>query len=1032
MKQAKPDTPAPAYAELHTLSYFSFLRAASAPEELVFQAHKLGYSALALTDECSLAGAVRAFLAAREVGLKLILGSTFQLDDIQLVVLAPDRDAYGDLSELISKARRRAPKGAYQLQLEDLSSCANRCLVIWMHAEKCSTATIQDTAAWLQAHFPTRAWIGVTRRLDGRDRQRLHVLETLGRQFDLPLTACGDVHMHIRKRRLLQDIVTAIRLGIRIQDAGFKLHANSEGCLRSRRRLAQLYPLKLLNETVGIAERCHFSLDELRYEYPEELVPKTLTPAAWLRQLTEAGMTRRWPNGIPDKIHALIEHELALIAELHYEPYFLTVHDIVQFARSRNILCQGRGSAANSAVCYCLGITEVDPARIDTLFERFISKQRNEPPDIDVDFEHQRREEVIQYIYRKYGRDRAALAATVISYRPKSAIRDVGKALGLSIDQVDRLSKTIHWWDGRRIDPQRLREAGFDPQHPLIRRLMQLVHQLIGFPRHLSQHVGGFVIARSALNRMVPIENAAMPERTVIQWDKDDLDALGLLKVDCLALGMLSAIQRCFALVNRHYGRQLGMDNIPAEDPAVYDMISRADTVGVFQIESRAQMSMLPRLRPACFYDLVIEVAIVRPGPIQGEMVHPYLRRRQGLEPVSYPSEAVRAVLERTLGIPIFQEQVIKLAVVAAGFTPGEADRLRRSMATWRKHGEIMEFEQRLVDGMHARGYPEQFARQIFRQILGFGEYGFPESHAASFALLVYVSAWLKHHYPGAFTCALLNSQPMGFYSTRQLVDDLRRHAGEVRPVDVCHSEWESTLTSEPISLRLGLQVIKGLSRAGAERLIAARAQQPFHDVDDLARRARLNRGDLEALAAANALIALAGHRHLARWACAGIEAERPLLEHTSIAETPPPLKVPTEGEGLVADYASLGLSLGRHPLALLRSRLNARGLKSAQHIHACRHGSLTRTAGIVTGRQSPGNASGVTFITLEDETGVTQVIVWPSLAEHQRKTLLQARLLEVAGEVQREGSVIHLIARRLEDHSHLLGRLATQSRDFH
>ncbi|MDT8386162.1 MAG: error-prone DNA polymerase [Thiogranum sp.] len=1032
MKKAKSDTPEPAYAELHTLSHFSFLRAASAPEELVVQAHKLGYSALALTDECSLAGAVRAFLAAREVGLKLILGSTFQLDDIQLTVLAPDRDAYGDLSELISKARRRASKGAYQLQIEDLSSCASRCLVIWMHAEKCSTARLQDTALWLQVHFPARVWIGVTRRLDGRDRQRLHTLETLGQQYDLPLTACGDVHMHIRKRRLLQDTVTAIRLGIRVQDAGFRLHANSEGCLRSRRRLAQLYPLKLLNETVGIAERCHFSLDELRYEYPEELVPKTLTPAAWLRQLTEAGMTRRWPDRIPDKIHALIEHELALIAELHYEPYFLTVHDIVQFARSRNILCQGRGSAANSAVCYCLGITEVDPARIDTLFERFISKQRNEPPDIDVDFEHQRREEVIQYIYRKYGRDRAALAATVISYRPKSAIRDVGKALGLSIDQVDRLSKTIHWWDGRRIDPQRLREAGFDPQHPLIRRLMQLVHQLIGFPRHLSQHVGGFVIARSALNRMVPIENAAMPERTVIQWDKDDLDALGLLKVDCLALGMLSAIQRCFALINRHYGRQLGMHNIPAEDPAVYDMISRADTVGVFQIESRAQMSMLPRLRPACFYDLVIEVAIVRPGPIQGEMVHPYLRRRQGLEPVSYPSEAVRAVLERTLGIPIFQEQVIKLAVVAAGFTPGEADRLRRSMATWRKHGEIMEFEQRLVDGMHARGYPEQFARQIFRQILGFGEYGFPESHAASFALLVYVSAWLKHHYPEAFTCALLNSQPMGFYSIRQLVDDLRRHAGEVLPVDVCHSEWDSTLTSDPVSLRLGLQVIKGLSRAGAERLIAARAQRPFHDVDDLARRARLNRGDLEALAAANALIALAGHRHLAHWACAGIEAERPLLEHTSIAERPPPLKLPSEGEELVADYASLGLSLGRHPLALLRSRLDARGLKPAQHIHACRHGSLTRTAGIVTGRQSPGNASGVTFITLEDETGVTQVIVWPSLAEHQRKTLLQARLLAVAGEVQREGNVRHLIARHLEDHSHLLGRLATQSRDFH
>jgi len=1046
------------YAELHCISNFSFLRGASHPEELVVRAAKLGYSALALTDECSLAGAVRAFLAAREAHLPLILGSELRLPDhLRLVLLATDRTGYGNLSELISVARRQAPKGEYRLQADDVIQYGGNCLLLWVNAERCDTAVAQDTATWIRDHFAGRAWLGVSRQLDGHDRQRLQALAGLGKRFDLPLVACGGVHMHTRRRRLLKDTLTAIRHGVRIQDAGHTLPANAEPYLRSRIRLSRLYPLSLMNETLRIARRCRFSLDELRYEYPEELVPEGLSPDTYLRRLTEQGLCQRWPQGAPDKVHDMIEHELALISELHYEPYFLTVYDIVRFARSRNILCQGRGSAANSAVCYCLGITEVDPSRIETLFERFISRQRNEPPDIDVDFEHQRREEVIQYIYKKYGRERAALAATIISYRPKSALHDVGKALGLSLDQLERLSKTIHWWDGRNLAEQRLREAGFDPANPLIRRLMQLVNELIGFPRHLSQHVGGFVIARDALNRMVPIENAAMPDRTVIQWDKDDLDALGLLKVDCLALGMLSAIHRCFDLLERYYGIRMDMDKVPAEDTRVYDMISRADTMGVFQIESRAQMSMLPRLRPARFYDLVIEVAIVRPGPIQGNMVHPYLRRRQGLEPVSYPSQAVRGVLERTLGIPIFQEQVIKLAMVAAGFTPGEADRLRRSMAAWRRHGQILEFEQRLVDGMQTRGYPEQFARQLFRQILGFGEYGFPESHAASFALLVYVSAWLKCYYPAAFTCALLNSQPMGFYTPRQLVDDLRRHAGDVRPVDVTRSDWECTLeksesrsiSSHPVSddttpnrtsidpdpgfsLRLGLQMVKSLSRQGAERLITARDRRPFSDVADLAHRARLDRGDLEALAAANALVSLAGHRHRARWACAGIEPERPLLGNTPLAEATPLLRVPGEGEELVADHASVGLSLGRHPLALVRAKLTDLGLWPAQHILDCPHGSITRTAGIVTTRQSPGSASGVMFITLEDETGMTQVIVWPGLVQQQRAVLLQARLLAVAGEVQREGDVIHLIAKRLRDYSHLLGRLVTQSRDFH
>ncbi len=1037
-------TPTPNYAELHCISNFSFLRGASHPEELVNHAHELGYTALALTDECSLAGIVRAHLAARKVGLPLILGSEFRLDHaLHLVLLATNRASYGNLSALISLARRRTPKGEYRLQRDELLPYTHDCLLIWVNAERCDTP--QDIASWIQNHFTKRAWIGVTRQLDGRDRQRLQSLQTLGQQFNLPLVACGGVTMHTRSRRQLRDILTAIRLGVRIRDTGFALHANGGHCLCSRTNLDKLYPRALLDESQHIAGLCRFSLDELRYEYPEELVPDNTSPGAWLRQLTEAGMHRRWPQGTPGKVYKLIQHELTLIAELHYEPYFLTVYDIVQFARSRNILCQGRGSAANSAVCYCLGITEVDPSRIETLFERFISRQRNEPPDIDVDFEHQRREEVIQYIYEKYGRERAALAATVVSYRPKSALRDVGKALGLSLDQLDRLSKTIHWWDGQQIAEERLHEAGFAADNPIIQRLMQLAHQLMGFPRHLSQHVGGFVIARDALDRMIPIENAAMPERTVIQWDKDDLDTLGLLKIDCLALGMLSAIQRCFKMLDEHYDMPLTMDSIAAEDPLVYDMISRADTVGVFQIESRAQMSMLPRLRPSCFYDLVIEVAIVRPGPIQGDMVHPYLRRRQGIEAVTYPSDAVREVLERTLGIPIFQEQVIKLAMVAAGFSPGEADQLRRSMARWRKHGQILAFEQRLVEGMRQRGYSEQFARQIFQQILGFGEYGFPESHAASFALLVYVSAWLKHYYPEVFTCALLNSQPMGFYTPRQLVDDLRRHDGDVQAVDVCYSEWECTLEKKEgdrcykkngdrpsVALRLGLQMVKGLSRSGAQRLIGARKQQSFRGIADLAQRALLNRKDLEALAAANALASLAGHRYQARWACAGIEPARPLLQDISIAEATPLLKTPSEGEQLVADYASTGLSLGRHPMALLRSRLTRLGLQPAQHLHSCSHGSFARTAGIVTGRQSPGSACGVTFITLEDETGIIQAIVWPHLAQRQRRVLLGARLLAVEGEVQREGEVLHLIAKQLEDHSHLLGRLVTHSRDFH
>ncbi|MGP1680097.1 MAG: error-prone DNA polymerase [Burkholderiales bacterium] len=1026
------DAVLPAYAELHCLSNFSFLRGASHPEELVARAQQLGYSALALTDECSFAGVVRAHMAAKECGLPLVIGSEIRLaNGPKLVLLATDREGYGNLSELITRGRRRATKGRYALETVDLDQGLPGCLALLL------PGAVPDVgeARWLAERFSGRAWIVAELLCGANDKARLAALRELGQACGLPLVAAGDVHMHLRSRRKLQDTLTAIRLGKPVAQCGLALYPNAERHLRLRLRLANLYPRELLEETLRIAARCAFSLDSLRYEYPEEIAPPGTTPSGHLRALTATGLARRFPAGVPDKVQALVEHELALIAELAYEPYFLTVHDIVSFARSKNILCQGRGSAANSAVCYALGITEVDPARMSMLFERFISRERNEPPDIDVDFEHQRREEVIQYIYAKYGRERAALAATVIRYRPKSAIRDCGKALGLELAQVERLAKSLSWWDRRQNLPERLHEAGFDPASPTVLRLLALVEALLGFPRHLSQHVGGFVIARGLLSRLVPIENAAMVERSVIQWDKDDLDALGLLKVDVLALGMLSAIKRALALIGQQKDITFAMSDVPAEDPEVYAMIQRADTVGVFQIESRAQMSMLPRLKPANFYDLVIEVAIVRPGPIQGGMVHPYLRRRQGLEPVSYPSDAVKAVLERTLGIPIFQEQVMQLAVVAAGFTPGEADQLRRSMAAWKRKGGLEHFEQRLIQGMGERGYAREFAERIFQQILGFGEYGFPESHSASFALLVYVSAWLKRHHPAAFLAVLLNSQPMGFYAPAQLVQDARRHGVEVRPVDALASGWECTLEPDADgapSVRLGLLMVKGLSEAGAGRIVEARAQGEFASVEELMRRAQLDRHELKCLAAANALQRIAGHRRLAYWQVAGVDTARHLLSEAPIHETDPPLRAPSEGDGLVADYRSLGLTLGRHPLALLRSRLKRMRLAAADEVRRLPHGSAVRAAGIVIGRQRPDTASGVVFVTLEDETGCVNVIVWRDLGERQRRELLGARLMAVYGSVEREGEVVHVIARRLADHSELLGRLETRSRDFH
>jgi error-prone DNA polymerase len=1021
------------YAELHALSNFTFLRGASHPEELVETAAALGYEALAITDECSMSGVVRAHTAAKEYGLrKLIIGSELRLrSGRKLVVLAQNRDGYAALCELITKARRAAEKGRYELTRLAFEDGLPNCVALWVPDDALSL-DVEDH--WIRETFRDRLWIAVELLADGRQREQLAKLREEGRRLKLPLVACGDVHMHSRSRRILQDTLTAIREGVTVDNAGFALYPNGERHLRSLEVLEHIYPQELLLESLRIAETIEFSLDELRYEYPDEIVPDGETPASYLRQLTEQGVRRRWPDGVADKVVELIEHELELIAELSYEQYFLTVYDIVAFARSQGILCQGRGSAANSAVCYCLGITEVDPGRMAMLVERFISKERNEPPDIDVDFEHERREEVIQYIYKKYGRERAALAATVITYRPRSALRDVGKALSLSDLQVGRLARSMQWWDGQRVDDSRVLEAGLDPESPVIKRLLYLVREILGFPRHLSQHVGGFVISKGSLSGLVPVENAAMPDRTVIQWEKTDLEDLGLLKVDVLGLGMLTAIRRSFDLLREFDGRELTLASVPAEDPLVYDMICDGDTMGVFQIESRAQMAMLPRLRPRCYYDLVIEVAIIRPGPIQGDMVHPYLRRRNGEEAVDYPSDDVKGVLQRTLGVPIFQEQVMQLAVVAAGFTPGEADRLRRAMAAWKRRGGLGPFEEKLVVGMRERGYEADFARQIFHQIEGFGEYGFPESHSASFALLVYVSSWLKRHEPAAFTAALLNSQPMGFYSASQLTQDARRHGVEVRPVDINRSDWDCTLETEEdgrAALRLGLRMAKGLAEEAGRRIVELRCVDGYHSIQQLLEAVGLDRRELGVLASAGALEVLEGHRHRARWAVAGVEKPLPLLKSMDRYEATPLLRKPTEGQDIVADYQSLGLTLGRHPMHLLRQRLDRYHYLPAERLPDLATGTTISLAGLVITKQRPGTASGVTFVTLEDETGHINLIVWKQVAEQYRAALLNARLMGIQGELQIEGEVVHVIARRLVDHTEMLGNLVVTSRDF-
>jgi error-prone DNA polymerase len=1044
--------PPPRFAELAVTTNFSFLRGGSHPEELVQRATELGLAGLGVADRNTVAGVVRAHVAAKEAGLRLAPGARLAFADGTPDILAypVDRRGWGRLCRLLSIGNNRAEKGSCILQLADLADhTEGLCLVLIPPRRhdaplKGLLETLRDLAAG-------RLWLAAPAGYRGDDQRRLARLAATAAAARVPLIATAEPLYHVPERRPLQDVLTCIRLHTTLAAAGRRLEANAERHLKPAAEMARLFRdhPEAVAETIALLSRLGFSLDELRYEYPDEAVAGFASPQAALAALTEAGARERYPEGVPEKVRAAIAHELAIVAELGYAPYFLTVHDIVRHARRLGILAQGRGSAANSAICFCLGITEVDPARADLLFERFISPERREPPDIDVDFEHERREEIIQYIYARYGRHRAGLAATLITYRTRSAVRETAKVFGLSDDVIARLNGTVWGSSGSGLDARDARRAGLDPSDPRLARVLALARELIGFPRHLSQHVGGFVLTRGRLDELVPIGPAAMAGRTFIEWDKDDLDALGILKIDILALGMLTAIRKAFDFLERHYGEKLTIASIPAEDPSVYRMLWRADSLGVFQVESRAQMTMLPRLRPQNFYDLVIEVAIVRPGPIQGDMVHPYLRRRQGLEPVVFPSKELEEVLGKTLGVPLFQEQAMRIAITAAGFTPAEADKLRRAMATFRRVGTIGTFQAKMIEGMVARGYERAFAERCFRQIEGFGEYGFPESHAASFALLVYASCWLKCHYPDVFAAALLDSQPMGFYAPAQILRDAREHGVEVRPVDINHSEWRTRLEPGPRAaehlsrrhaemaqdirsthaIRLGFQQIVGFSEESARRLVEAR-RNGYDSVRDLWLRSGLSTAVLEQLADADAFRSLGLDRRAALWAIRGLgragdKDNLPLLAFAQGAAVEPDVALapmPPDAH-VVADYRHLRLSLKAHPMAFARNALAGRGFIPAEALAATPTGARVRVAGLVTVRQRPGTASGVIFMTIEDETAVANVIVWPKVFETFRAVVLGARAVGVSGRVQNESGVIHVVSERLEDLTAMLGR---------
>jgi len=1052
------------FAELHTKSHYSFLTGASSPEELVYQAAALGYEAIAVTDECSFAGVVKAYQASRDCGIKLIIGSEFLIgasdaktdseQHIKLVLIAPSRVAYSEISALITKGRRRSPKGEYELGIDDLIFGLQHCLAIWIPEHCDQDQNHEDQLAIgtkLKRLFKDRIWLGVELFWQSRDQKNYLFSEQLSNALQMNMVACNDVHMHHKSRKPLQDTLTAIRHNTTIQALGTSRQSNAERYLKPLKILRHQYPITLLEESRRIADLCHFSMEELRYEYPREVVPKGLTPHQYLRKITMQGAQLRWSKGVPDKVMKLLEYELRIIQELRYEYYFLTVYDIVAFARTRDILCQGRGSAANSAVCYCLYITEVDPDARELLFERFISKERREPPDIDVDFESHRREEVIQYIYQKYSRKRTALTATVITYRRKSAVRDVGKAFGLPLNFVEELNRSMAWWDKLDTLNQHMQDRKFSFSSTLSQQFFKRVKEIVGTPRHLSQHVGGFLITHSPTSTIVPIENAAMPDRTIIQWDKYDIEILEMLKVDVLGLGMLSAIHRSLDMINSYQKKQLSMDLIPREDPKVYDMLCKGDSVGVFQVESRAQMSMLPRLKPRNFYDLVIEVAIVRPGPIQGDMVHPFLKRRNGEESISYPNKEIEAVLKRTLGVPIFQEQVIKLTMVAAGFTGGESDELRRAMASWGKNGDLYQFKDKLIQGMLARGYNSDFAERLFKQIQGFGAYGFPESHSASFAVLVYISSWLKLYYPAAFYAGILNSQPMGFYSPSQLVQDARRHNVQILPVCINNSDWEHSLqpfsphtaaasspttthTSTPAphtappALRLGLRLVKGVSEDSALALMQARSDRPFTGIADIKARKLLNSEELMKLTTANAFRDFDTNRRSAYWQSLQIDdglntqssADSNFgpnsSDNTSSNSNISFIKAPSAVESMLADYhSSRGVSLDYHPMSLLRNSKPFNRCTTSDSLLSKRNKSLIEVSGVVTGRQRPGTASGVIFMTLEDETGNINIVLWKGIQERFRQEILTSQILYIKGVLEHKHGVVNVVAGYIE-----------------
>ncbi len=1040
------------YIEFATTTNYSFLRGGSHPKEIVRQAHDLAHVAIGVTDRNSVAGVVRAYVQAKELNFPLHVGTRLVFADGTPDILAypQDRAAYGRLTRLLTVGNRRAEKGDCILRLEDLIEHAEGLQLILV-PQRPNVERATPTLDRLSPAFPNRLWIAATLRYNGDDQRHIKRLVALSHRHDVPLIATGDVLYHAPERRALQDVLTCIREHTTLDAAGFKLEANAERHLKPPAEIARIYRAipAAVDETIRFADRLSFKLDDLRYEYPHETQEGFATTQEALAHHAEEGARRRFPNGLAPKVRHALDHELKLIGELNYAPYFLSVFDIVRFARSQGILCQGRGSAANSVVCYCLGVTEVDPTQVDLLFERFVSAERREPPDIDVDFEHERREEVIQYIYGRYGRHRAGLAATVICYRGRSAIRDVGKAFGLSEDTIGALAGTLWGWSTEAPMDDEVRRIGLDPADRRLGLALTLAQELIDFPRHLSQHVGGFVMTRGRLDEVIPISNAAMEDRTVVEWDKDDLDALGILKVDVLALGMLSCIRKALEMLRDHYGLEPALAMIPKEEPEVYDMICRADTIGVFQIESRAQMSMLPRLKPRKFYDLVIEVAIVRPGPIQGGMVHPYLRRRQGHEQPVYPKPELEEVLKNTLGVPLFQEQAMRIAIVAAKFTPSEADRLRRSMATFRHLGTIKTFEDKFINGMVENGYERDFAARCFEQIKGFGDYGFPESHAASFALLVYYSCWIKCHYPDVFAAALLNSQPMGFYAPAQIVRDAQEHGVEMRTVDINCSNWDNTLEPQTHAaklhprhaemakdirtthaMRLGFRQISGFREEDAE-LIELHRGEGYDSIRDLWLRTGLDPSALERLADADAFRSIGLDRREALWAVRGLRRtgdkdDLPLLAAASARNHEPDFALPTMhlGEHVVEDYRHLHLSLKAHPVSFLRDQLTARRVIENATLPAVKDGRIVTVAGLILVRQRPGTASGVIFMTLEDETGVANVVVWPKMFEEFRPQVLGARFAAVRGKLQSESNVIHVIADHIEDLTPMLSDL--------